>query len=122
MKFGLLGIFFLGLALFVPSVSQACIQKLSPDKKVVKIGDQVKVTASIKLIHDKCLLEIDDVNFEFKGLVKVSQTKWKKVGKGKFESVIMVRITGKNAEIKMWRKCGRAGKHGTELKFKYERP
>jgi hypothetical protein len=122
MKQSILGLSILGLLLLAPSVSSACIQKLVPDKETVKIGDQVKVTSSVKWIHDKCLLDIDDINYEYKGVVKVSQTKWKKVGKGKFESVITLKITGKNAEIKSWRKCSRAGRHGTELKFKFEAP
>jgi len=117
MKQTFLGLAVLGLFLLAPSVSSACIQKLVPDKKVVKIGDKVQVTASIKWIHDKCLLDVDDVNFEYKGVSKVSMTKWKKVSKGKFETVITLKITGKNPEIKSWRKCSRAGRHGAEFKF-----
>jgi hypothetical protein len=112
-----LGISLLGVLLLIPSVSEACTQKLVPDKPTVKIGDTVKVTASVKWIHDKCLLDVDDINFEYKGVLKVTQTKWKKVGKGKFECVITVKITGKVAEMKSWRKCSRAGRHGAELKF-----
>lgn len=117
MKPALFGISLLGLFLLVPSISEACTQKLIPDKQTVKIGDTVKVTASVKWIHDKCLLDTTDINFEYKGVLKVTQTKWKKVGKGKFECVITVRITGKVAEMKSWRKCARAGRHGATLKF-----
>jgi hypothetical protein len=122
MKQSFFGLSILGLLLFAPSVSSACIQKLTADKETVKIGDTVKVTASIKWIHDKCLLDVDDVNFEYKGVVKLTQTKWKKVGKGKFETLVTLKITGRNAEMKTWRKCSRAGRHGAELKFKFEAP
>jgi len=117
MKPALFGISLLGILLLAPSISEACTQKLVPDKQAVKIGDTVKVTASIKWIHDKCLLDVDDVNFEYKGVVKIAQTKWKKVAKGKFETVVTLKITGKVAEMKSWRKCSRAGRHGAELKF-----
>ncbi len=105
-----------------PAVSHACKQKLEPDRQTVKLGDKVQIKATIQWIHDKCLLDIDDVNYDFKNLVKVSQTQWKKVGKGKYESTITVKITGKNAVFKMWRKCARAGKHGAEVKFQDAAP
>lgn len=100
-----------------PAVSHACKQKAQPNKSTVKVGETVQIHVSIQWIHDKCLLDIDDVNYEFQDMKKVSQTKWKKVGKGKYESTITVKITGKNAVFKMWRKCGRAGRHGTEFQF-----
>lgn len=106
-----------GLLSLFPAVSHACRQKAEPSKQTVKVGDQVQLKVSIQWIHDKCLLDIDDVNYDFQGMKKVSQTKWKKVGKGKYESTITVKITGRDAVYKMWRKCGRAGRHGTEFKF-----
>ncbi len=110
------------ILMLVPAISEACIQKLKADKDTVKIGDRVTVTASIKWIHDRCELETKDVNFDFRGLVKVSQTRWRRTGKGQYQSEMVVRITAQNAEIRMWRRCSRAGRHGTELKFKYAAP
>jgi hypothetical protein len=104
--------------LLLPSVSNACIQKLSASKTKVKVGETITVTANIRWIHRKCELEIDDVNYKFIGVKKLSMTKWKKKSRGKYQSIMKVKITSsKFAQIKMWRECGKNGKHGTNIKF-----
>ncbi|MBU1219978.1 hypothetical protein KKF34_06920 [Myxococcota bacterium] len=106
------------LALFVmPSDAQACIQKLKPEKKEVKKGETVTVTVSIKYIHDPCVIDLEDTKFKFTGVKKLSMTKFKKKGKGRFEATLKVKITDKKAIIEMWRVCSKSGKHGTKLEF-----
>ena len=105
--------------LLVPATSKACIQKLKAKKTTVKKGDKVKITATIKLIHHPCQLDIDEVNFKWIGVKKIGKIKWKKNGPGKYKATFKVKITSsKKAIIKMWRECSKSGKHGTELKFK----
>ncbi|MGM0597580.1 MAG: hypothetical protein ACQES9_11130 [Myxococcota bacterium] len=123
MKKSFLSLLVLVVSFFAfPEVSEACVQKLEPSKKVVKKGDKVTVKASIKWIHHPCELEPDDLNFKFIGVKKLSISKWKKKGRGKFEAVLKIKITSsKKAVIKMWKECSRSGKHGTELKFKFKK-
>ncbi|MBU1238835.1 hypothetical protein KKF84_00320 [Myxococcota bacterium] len=101
----------------LPATSEACIQKLKAEKTTVKVGDTVSVTASIKWIHHPCVLDIDEVNFKWIGVKKVSKISWSKKGRGKYFAAFKVKITAKKAMIKMWRECSKSGKHGTELTF-----
>ncbi|MBN2723306.1 MAG: hypothetical protein JXR95_04455 [Deltaproteobacteria bacterium] len=110
----MLGLFFL---LVSPS-ADACIQKLKPEKSTVKVGETVKISASIKWIHHPCELDTDDIKLKFTGVKKLSMSKWKKKGKGKYLSEIKVKILNAKAMIEMWRVCSKSGKHGTKLKFK----
>jgi hypothetical protein len=92
MKTSFLSLLVLFVSFFAfPEVSEACVQKLEPSKKVVKKGDKITVKASIKWIHHPCELEPDDINFKFIGVKK------------------------------LWKECSRSGKHGTDLKFKFKK-
>ena len=105
--------------LFVlPSTSSACIQKLKAEKTTVKVGETVLVTASIKWIHHPCVLDVDEVNFKWICVKKISKISWLKKGRGKYSATFKVKIvSAKKAMIKMWRECSKSGKHGTELTF-----
>ncbi len=104
--------------LAIPATSSACIQKLKADKTTVKVGETVSVTANIKWIHHPCVLDVDEVNFKWIGVKKLSKIKWSKKGRGKYTATFKVKITSaKKAMIKMWRECSKSGKHGTELTF-----
>jgi len=77
---------------------------------IVDTSGVAEVTAIVKWEHRRCVLDEDDINVDYKGVVEVSSTGWKKVKRGVYQNTLRVRLTGQeDGTIRVWRSCSRKG-------------
>jgi len=88
----------------------ACEMFFKP-KDVVKAdaNGEFTLTIIVKWEHRKCVLKDNQVNIDTVNVEIIEQTKWKKVRRGRYKSVIKGKLTAETGSIRAWRDCRKKG-------------
>jgi len=84
------------------------IEIVGPDPKV-KLNQTVTVTVQVDRPHRNCPLEITDTRFETTDLSIKHKSAWQETAPNSFQIELKVKITGKNAALKVIRECPKRG-------------
>ena len=113
--YGALGVVFM-LGLMGAQPADACIITFEPvsgeaDTSGIAADTSgvVELTAIVKWEHRRCVLDEDDFNVDYKGMVELSNTGWTRVKRGLYANIFKVKLTEQDGTMRVWRDCSKKG-------------
>ena len=96
--------------------AKACQFRLTAEKQTIQVRDTVKVTVKVIHEHRRCLIPIEDTEFELKNFQIVKESKWDEVRRGQYEKTFLLTATeAGNADLEIIRECSRKGRFSEKI-------
>lgn len=101
----LLPIILLILLIFKTEKLFACEFTFEPSVIKVNNNNRASVTVTLELAHKNCQKQLNEINFDYRGVKLIKKSEWEKVSKRMFKIILEIELINTQGSIRIWREC-----------------